>query len=115
MIVINTLPVAVGEWQFEAFFFFFFGGSTNHLCFQEFPCVTRDKTSYLNTLSHVLKSGGVQHGIKRSSLQSKYFCPVENFAADFHHDILEGVVPYILKIVLQVCTFCYQILCSKLF
>ena len=57
----------------------------------------------MHSLKQVLESGIGYQGIKQKCfLQSQYFCPVENYVADFHHDVLEGVVPYVLKIVLQV-------------
>lgn len=67
-------------------------------------CCIRTRQSYETCLAAIETTGKNQHGIKfRCPIKSNFFHPIENFAADIHHDLFEGVVPYILKLLLQVC------------
>nr|CAB3263318.1 uncharacterized protein LOC108950651 [Phallusia mammillata] len=65
-------------------------------------CFLRTKETYNNSLFQSCNSGKPHKGIKAAcSLHSTFFHPIDNFSADIHHDLLEGAVPYVLKLTLQ--------------
>ena len=66
-------------------------------------CELRTKDSYDYSLAQVMSTGNYHRGIKfKCPILSSYFHPVDNYAADIHHDLFEGVVPHVLKITLRV-------------
>ena len=65
-------------------------------------CEARTKQSYETSLKNVEASGSYC-GIKfKCPIESLYFHPMQNYSADIHHDIFEGVAPHLLKLTLLV-------------
>ena len=66
-------------------------------------CTRRTRESFERGVEVALQTDHNFQGIRgRCTIQSKYWHPADNLAADIHHDILEGVIPCVLKPVLQV-------------
>ena len=66
-------------------------------------CVLRTKESYEDDQKCLESTGFPAHGVKSQCfIESAYFNRADALAADIHHDVLEGLVPFMLKPILQV-------------
>ena len=83
--------------KFKTFHFDFKLQSSNK------QCEARTKRSHETSLECIESSGSYHFGVKfKCPIESLYFHPMENYAADIHHDIMKGVAPHLLKLTLLV-------------
>ena len=69
-------------------------------------CTVRTPATYEQDQRDLEESGIPARSVKsRCFLESTYFKRADAYAADIHHDVLEGLIPFMLKPILQVLVY----------